>query len=348
VQVRTADLKRIAAKFKKIVPNAPEFPSDLGLIGIPYSQGRTAFANCLVAHEMGHYKYRGMPLENSLRKRADSAFKSLPANSDLVLDDEKKDALIKQLTLWAEELFCDLFGVMLLGPCYTYAYVEAYDLSAVLDCSGNISGERMPESLRFYGMYPSHIFRLQQQSLLLRGLPWWDHLDKSSSRFSALLKAVQGIPLENHIKENQSRAITIRLLDVILPEIREATGNTFDGVDDGSFSFSTLNPVVQDYLAAGVVPSTLNVRVGNKPEDVTSVPVSPLILLNAGMEFYLTRVNQLIRSIRGEDENQLECRLRWIRRIEEWIAKAIEDESLVKEELNVDPVKNGDPRTPHS
>jgi hypothetical protein len=348
VQVRTADLKRIAAKFKKIIPDAPEFPPDLGLIGIPYSQGRTAFANCLVAHEMGHYKYRGMPLESNLRKRVDSAFKSLPTNSDQTPDVDKKDALIKQLTLWAEEIFCDLFGVMLIGPCYTYAYVEAYDLSAVLDCSGNLSEERFLESLRFYGTYPSHIFRLQQQSLLLRGLPWWGHLDKSSSRFSILLKAIQGIPMGTHIKENQSRAIYIRLLEVILPEIKEATGNAFDGVDDGFVSFSKLNPVVQDYLAAGVVPSTLNVRIGNEPDDVTTVPASPLVLLNAGMEFYLTRVNELIRSIQGEDENLFDRRLHWIRRIEEWVAKAIEDESLEKEEVHVHPFEYGDPEAPQT
>jgi hypothetical protein len=101
-------------------------------------------------------------------------------------------------------------------------------------------------------------------------------------------------------------------------------------------------------LAAGVVPSTLNVRTGNKPEDVTSVSVSPLVLLNAGMEFYLTRINELIRSIRGEDGRLFDRRLHWIRRAEEWIAKAIEDESLDREVIDVNPNGNGNPGPPQA
>ena len=58
VEVRTADLGQIATKLRGIVPNAPKFPDNLGLIGIPYSQGRAVFSNCLIAHEIGHYVYR--------------------------------------------------------------------------------------------------------------------------------------------------------------------------------------------------------------------------------------------------------------------------------------------------
>src|ERR1035441_9550886 len=153
VQVRTADLQNIAAKIRKIIPIAPKFPSDLGLIGIPYSQGGTAFANCLVAHEMGHYRYRGTELENSLRPRIEDAYESLPDKFKAALDVEfrdasaNKDIAIKRLALWAEETFCDLFGLMLIGPCYSYAYIEAFDLSAVLDSGGQVSNERfLPRS----------------------------------------------------------------------------------------------------------------------------------------------------------------------------------------------------------
>ena len=65
---------------------------------------------------------------------------------------------------------------------------------------------------------------------------------------------------------------------------------------------------------------------------------SPLVLLNSGMEFYLTRVNELMRSIRDEDETIYPRRLHWVRRIEEWIAKAIEDESLKTEVVDGDPI----------
>lgn len=345
VQVRTADLKRIAGKFKKLILDAPEFPPDLGLIGIPYSQGRTAFANCLVAHEMGHYKYRGSTLEIGLKAKIDAAFRSLPSSVDQERDDASKDALIKRLTLWAEEIFCDLFGVMLIGPCYSHAYIEAYDLTAILDSSGAISNERLLPRLEFYDKYPSHIYRLQQQSSLLRGSQWWANISRGSSRSSILLNQTQGISIDTHIMENRVQGRYIPLLEAILPEVNKAIGEAFDGVDDEFVSFSRLNRTVQDYLANGVVPSTLNVRVGN---DVMAIPASPVVLLNSGMDFYLNRVDELIRSIRGEDEGLFGRRLHWIRRIEEWIAKAIEDESLEKEVLDVDTEEIADPAPPQA
>jgi hypothetical protein len=263
-------------------------------------------------------------------------------------DPMKKDILIKQMELWAEEIFCDLFGIMLIGPCYTYAFIEAYDLSVVLDSSGAILDEMVPHLLQFYDTYPSFIFRLQQQSVLLRGLPWWDRIDQNPSRSSSLLKAMQGIPMETHVEGNRAQGANIRVLEAILPDIRQAIGIAFDRVDDGFAEFYQLNPTVQNYLANGVVPSTLNVRTGKGPEEVTTMPVSPLVLLNSGMEFYLTHIDKLMRSIPEEDEKLFDRRLHWIRRIEEWIAKAIEDMSLEKEVIDVDPKRDRDPAPPQT
>ncbi len=132
VQIRTADLRRVAAKIRHIIPGAPEFPSNLGLIGIPYSQGTTAFANCLVAHEIGHYVYRGTnyqgtSVETAFQSEAAVAIKVALGDEYNKHDEDHRNAMVKVVTQWAEELFCDLFGVTLLGPCYTYAYIEAYE-----------------------------------------------------------------------------------------------------------------------------------------------------------------------------------------------------------------------------
>ncbi|MGA2351236.1 MAG: hypothetical protein ABSF70_12450 [Terracidiphilus sp.] len=331
VQIRTADLRRIASKLRTIIRGAPEFPNNLGLIGMPYSQGRTAFANCLVAHEMGHFIYREMAVESTLLTEADAALKSLFSNYEQE-DQGRKDLWTRYVTRWAEELFCDLFGVMLLGPCYTYAYIEAYDLSTVLDSAGQISEERILPRIEFYEKHPSDMFRLQQQAVFLRGLPWWNHMRKGSTRFSTLLDALHNLPMETHVKQNPQLGRLVPVLEAIIPEITKTIGRVFDEVDDGFVLFCQLNSVVQDYLAAGVVPSTLNIRTGSGLDEVTVVTASPLVLLNAGMEFYLTRTNELMSSIQGEDLRIFDRRLHWIRRIEEWIAKAIEDESLKTED----------------
>lgn len=355
MHVHTAALRITADKFRAVVPNAPKFPENLGLIGMPYSQGQTAFANCLVAHEMAHYRYRGTDLETKLKSRVSNAFNSLPENIDQpqrealvkkLSDPVKKDILIKQMTLWAEEIFCDLFGIMLIGPCYTYAFIEAYDLSVVLDSSGAILDEMVPRLLQFYDTYPSFIFRLQQQSVLLRGLPWWDRIDQNPSRSCSLLKAMQRISMETHVEANKPQGANIRILEAILPAIRHAIGIAFDKVDDRFAEYSQLNSTVQNYLANGVVPSTLNVRFGDKPEDTNAFIASPLVLLNSGVEFYLTRIDELMGSIKGEDLNSYPRRLHWTRRVEEWVAKAIEDQSLGTEEVDGDSIEIGDPTTP--
>jgi hypothetical protein len=357
MHVHTAALRNTAKAFRAVVPNAPKFPENLGLIGMPYSQGRTAFANCLVAHEMAHYRYRGTALESTLKTRVSNAFSSLPNNIDQkqrdalhkkLADPAKRDILIKQMTLWVEEIFCDLFGIMLIGPCYTYAFIEAYDLSVVLDYSGALSDEMVPGLLQFYETYPSFIFRLQQQSVLLRGLPWWAGINQNSSRSASLLKVMQGISMETHVEGNQSQGANIRVLEAVLPDIRQAIGVAFDRVDDGFAEFDQLNSTVQNYLANGVVPSTLNIRNGDKPEDTSAITASPLVLLNSGIEFYLTRIDELMGSIKDEDVNSYQRRLHWIRRVEQWVAKAIEDQSLGMEEKDGDSVEVGDPATPQA
>ncbi len=285
VQIRTADLRSLSAKIRAIISDSPEFPVNLGLIGMPYSQGRTAFANCLVAHEMGHFVYRDRAFENSLQTEADAALKSLFENYEAQTQ-ELKDRWIRSVTRWAEELFCDLFGVILLGPCYTYAYIEAYDLSAVLDSTGLISDERIHARMEFYENHPSHIFRLQQQSDFLRGSHWWDHIRKNHARFSTLLEKIVNFPVDAHVRQNPKVGRLLPVLVNIIPRIRNAASQVFDGVDDCFSSFSQLNRFVQEYLAAGVVPSTLNIRIEERPDEIVTVAASPLVLLNSGMEFY--------------------------------------------------------------
>lgn len=57
LQVIASGIRSIAQQIASVIPNAPSFPPDLGLIGIPYSQASSAFLNCLIPHEMGHFVY---------------------------------------------------------------------------------------------------------------------------------------------------------------------------------------------------------------------------------------------------------------------------------------------------
>ncbi len=214
-------------------------------------------------------------------------------------------------------------------------------LSAVLGSTGVLSKERLLPRLKFHELYPSELFRIQQQSHFLRESAWSDHIKSSAAHYSTLLQALPGITTQDHLKENQNIAGLVSALFAILPEIRKAVGEALGELDNGYSSFHELNSAIKTCLASSVVPSTVNIQTGKKPEDTTTVHPSPLVLLNSGMEFYLVRVNDLIRSIPREDENLYPRRLHWIRRIEEWVGKAIEDEYLTQEAVDGDNIENG-------
>jgi hypothetical protein len=326
VEVRTADLGRIASKLRAIVPNAPLFPGQLGLIGIPYSQGKAAFSNCLIAHEIGHYVYRQQALDGPLRSKIDNSLSKVIDNYGKK-DETTKGRMITTVIRWAEELFCDFFGIQLVGPAYTGAYMEAYDLYAVLNNDGDPSNQRLPPRLDFFEKHPSHIYRLKQQAIFLHESAWWDHLDVFSSRFAGMLRTLIDLKLDSHY-ESLKFGELVPALDSIIPEIKQGIGVAFTDVDDGFTEFQRLNPTIQQYLSNGIVPSTLVVRTGNKVGDVEITPVSPFVLLNSGMQFYLTQIDSFIQSIKGESVDDFSRRLHWIRRVEQWISKAIEDQSL--------------------
>jgi hypothetical protein len=343
VEVRRADLGNIASKLRAIVPNAPPFPDQLGLIGIPYSQGKAAFSNCLIAHEIGHYVYRQQALEIPLRSKIDASLSK--AIDDYANKDEaKKGGMITAVIRWAEELFCDFFGIQLVGPAYSCAYIEAYDLYAVLDNDGNPSDERLPLRLDFFEKHPSHIYRLKQQAIFLHESSWWDHIDVFSSRFAVMLRTLIDLQLDAHY-QNLKLGELVPALDSVIPEIKQAIGVAFTDVDDGFTEFQKLNPTVQQYLSNGIVPSTLVVRTGSKASDVEITPVSPFVLLNSGMQFYLTQIDSFMQSIQDEPLNNFSRRLHWIRRVEQWISKAIEDQSLGVEAANGHPNDGRSPAT---
>lgn len=346
VEVRTADLGNIASKLRAIVPNAPRFPDQLGLIGIPYSQGKAAFSNCLIAHEIGHHVYRQQALEVPLRSGIDDSLsKSIPDYA--TKDEAQKGGIITAVTRWAEELFCDFFGIQLVGPAYSCAYIEAYDLYAVLNNDGAPSDERLLLRLDFYEKHPSHIYRLKQQAIFLRESSWWDQLESFSSRFAGMLQTLIDLELNTHYQSLNLGGL-VPALDSVIPEIKRAIGVAFTGVDDGFTEFQQLNPTIQQYLSNGIVPSTLVVRTGSEATDVEIVPASPFVLLNSGMQFYLTEIDSFMQSIAGEPVDNFSRRLHWIRRVEQWISKAIEDQSLGVEGADEHPNDGRNSATPQA
>src|SRR6202030_2993689 len=72
-----------------------------------------------------------------------------------------------------EELFCNLFATRLVGYCYSFAFIEFFDTSRVLDESGALTRY---SGMTDFDVYPPDLFRLQQQCELLKKDKWLEEL----------------------------------------------------------------------------------------------------------------------------------------------------------------------------
>ena len=112
-QIGARGVRDFAAGIATIVPDAPPFPKNLGIIAHPYSQSSSIFLNFLLAHEMGHFAFqerreakRILPgIAKSLKKSIKSLKKSTPSMNLGLRDPEWcRDRVLD----WCEEIYCDL------------------------------------------------------------------------------------------------------------------------------------------------------------------------------------------------------------------------------------------------
>src|ERR1035441_3591833 len=128
-------LKVAATALTRQIPEAT-WEGRVGFVELPYSQGKTFFSNLLLYHEIGHFVF-----EECYRKDGseggtlyDSVYRSLQeayGEEFPSLPDDKLSASIRCVLSWALEIFCDLFAVRLVGPAFSFASVEMFNLLGV-------------------------------------------------------------------------------------------------------------------------------------------------------------------------------------------------------------------------
>lgn len=317
-----AEIGRLTNKLAKMV-GASEVP-EFGLIGIPGSQSSTLFLNCLIAHEMGHYVAASKRFLAHILGEAETSLKL--KMKEKYPTGKLSFELPAKLGRWAEELFCDLFAVELIGPCYTFAYIELYDQLQMLRLDGTLHRDRLQTALAFYASYPSHPFRVQRQALLLRDSGWWKYISEGKSRHVKLLTQIINVANDDHKKANTDSGFLVEAFLEIIPTVVRFLGEVTGKLPDFTHEFGSLQTTILQYLENAIVPSTLNVKSG--AELHIGVRPSAVSLVNAGMTFYLERIPDLMKQIAGEDTNSLERRMFWMRKVEGWLAKALEDVRL--------------------
>ncbi len=328
LQVNPTSIREAARELAFIV-GAQEFPEGLGLIGIPSTQGSSLFLNCLVAHEIGEYVYAEKSLDNHLQPEAEVALEIVLGEEYRKKNKTDRSSLVDTVLRWGKELFCDLFAVYLVGPCYTFAYVELFDLPNLLDRGGTVATNKARPPIRFYPFHPSHPFRVKYQADLLKRLDWWPHLRNIDSRSVRVLDSLMALNDNDFIAtEEPGRKLLVQAFFKIIPEISGHLGKIIGTLDPGVHEFGQLRKHVADYLQEGIVPSTIRIEIGGGQSE-QAIP-SSVALLNCFTCFYLENIEKLMSRVEDQDPNSAEKRVYWIRKLESWTSKALEDIALLR------------------
>ena len=201
LQVRASWFRQLAQKLKSQIPSAPSFPEHLGLIGIPYSQSSAVFLNALIPHEMGHFVHQQTGQATGLMPTINACLDAELAGAAAISLNDRRWCLDK-LSSWAEEIFCDLFAVWMVGPAYVFAYIEIFDLANIPSLASLPSAPK--EHLGFHPRHPADSCRLSQHVKFLKKLGWWAHVASFKTHYIETLHYVEGIsPTEYKFASDQ-------------------------------------------------------------------------------------------------------------------------------------------------
>jgi hypothetical protein len=110
----------------------------------------------------------------------------------------------------------------------------------------------------------------------------------------------------------------------VLPNLELELEQSTAGLSNCSQDWKDSAETIEKYLESGVVPSTLR-----KDEGAGEFHPTLIALLNSAYRFYIRSMPLLMNRIANADPNEVESRIRWTRRVENWTSKAIEDVLLL-------------------
>jgi hypothetical protein len=333
-QISGSWVRRSASDIAAFVKDdPPDFDNNLGIIALPYSQSSSIFLNFALAHEMGHFAFQERAEAEKIRPAIVKSLLTVAAGKALDLRDHEwcRDQVLD----WCEEIYCDLFALWLIGPCFSFSFIEIFGLSR-LSSSVALAGESLPpiaKAANFADSHPSMAFRIGEHVRFLKSkeLGWWDEINKKvedgpkdrPSHYLTLMAEAEGLPKETFKFDSQFKP---KLSQIILGTFLQAVGEvsrvvkeTFANVPSETGFYHDQHGVIEKYLSFGVVPSRLVFP------DGTDQSPNIVALLNAANLFYLERLDLLIDQIDDGRPDCLECRAFWAERVEMWTSKALED-----------------------
>jgi hypothetical protein len=306
-------VKQQAAIVGRLIPEAKKFPSRLGFIELPYSQGPGFFTNLAIYHEMGHFVYEELSTSVSPRVQLRALEQAIDESVIAFVKLEKKPRALaeKILDSWTQEIFCDLLALYLVGPAFSFALVEIFALLGSLSW-----GKRTT----FSQEHPAPACRFAEHLRFLRDAStWWRAIAHIQPRQKKLIEEFASIPRSQYgVYDGVPKALMGPFLDSIVPRVGELVRAIAPNPKLAAKRFEKTRREIEDCLSVGVVP---HVSTGSPPD--------PVSIINAAFCFYLTSLPDMVGRFEGPGASaNAEKRSKWTRKLEDWTMKAIEDSQV--------------------
>jgi hypothetical protein len=313
------DIKDQARIVESFIPRA-SFPLKLGFIELPYSQGASFFTNLAIYHEIGHFAYEELSnsdpphpemaaLKASIVRALNKAFRRGSH------DPEAFALAVRILENWIQEIFCDLFAIRLVGPAFSFAFIEMLGMLGFLTESTTV---------KFNPTHPAAACRLAEHVKMLEDDLWWKAIANVEATQKKILERLAKLPRSRYrFYFDERRAGSQRLVDVfldfVIPAIRKLVRKVTPDSKDAVTRFERSRSSIEACLRVGVVP--------HMPSNA-GVP-DPVSVINSAFCFYLTSLPEIVQRFEGvERANDVAVHSLWTKRLEMWTMKAIEDSQI--------------------
>lgn len=328
-------LRNLTRNLGFAIKDYPPLPEDIGILKFPYCAAHDVLMNCILFHEMGHYIYERTKLEESFLRKIEEELAEFVINEDILekLKPVQPRVAWNRLSIyvrglmaaWADEIFADIFAVRILGPAFHLACLQIENILPT-----NIEGDK-----DFSRTHPADKFRFKIHAEWLKEGGWNNVIAKHTPEISKRLEDCKELKIEdfkikcqsplkgNEALEEKLHKWMLEKFGEMVLKIEGKVSNKVAKVERPIDDFTTTDRLVTEYLEHGVVPSTVCDEQKNKYHP------NPTTILNSGFFFYLGGMKKLIEKIRAK-VRQPEKRLKYEKRLNEWLAKAIDDWQILQ------------------
>lgn len=302
----------------------PVLGEEIGILMFPYCAAREVLVNCNLFHEMGHYIYEAVRLEEAFRNKLVDKLARFFTDPEIMRKVEAPllawrallNYVLTLMSRWADEIFADIFAVRVLGPAFHFAYREIEHIIPTT------TGRNFSET------HPADDYRFKIHARWLQEDGWDESLKNNAADLLHQLRKCQEIknftigskpPSYFEPIEQQLNDWMLKEFDLMVTEIESKVSDTLGSdfqkpIED----FRRNHELVISYLGHGVVPSTCYDISGNKSHP------SPTTVLNSAFLFYLGGMDDLLGKVRSK-LSWIQKRIAYEKRLNDWLGKAIED-----------------------